>query len=199
MDLSRHAHRTLKRGFQPRRKSKSFHVSFRTFLTDQSQNHRRNPARLDARAQAKLRAALHEAGHFIAAKHFKVAEVSGLHPAGAGQFEGKTLYGSTAAFNEAVIGWCGPLAESRPGRTLKEWKDVSRVYWQLFTENKLSKEDTDLINRYADKRKTFERAVEIVAGAENEITQATASLFKQDSLFNFPWQSSQADTPLTMM
>ena len=144
------------------------------------------PASLDARAKAKLRAALHEAGHFIAAKHFGVAEVSGLHPVGVGQFAGKTVYGSTAAFNEAVIGWCGPLAESRPGRTLKEWKDVSGVYWQLFVENKLSKEDTDLINRHGDKRKSFNRAVEILADAENEITQATASLFKQDSLFNFP-------------
>ena len=74
------------------------------------------PASLDARAKAKLRAALHEAGHFIAAKHFGVAEVSGLHPVGVGQFAGKTVYGSTAAFNESVIGWCGPLAESRPGR-----------------------------------------------------------------------------------
>jgi hypothetical protein len=144
------------------------------------------PFKLDARAEAKLRAALHESGHYIAAKHFGVAEVSGLHPVGVGKFAGKTLYGSTAAFNEAVIGWAGPLAEQRPGRSLVEWKTASQTVWQMFTENQLSKADTDLINRHSDKRKSFNRAVEILADAENEITQATASLFKQDSLFNFP-------------
>lgn len=36
------------------------------------------------------------------------------------------------------------------------------------------------------KRKTFAQAVEILAGAENEIIKATSTLFKQDSLFNFP-------------
>jgi hypothetical protein len=145
------------------------------------------PPKLDARAQAKLRAALPEAGHFIAAKHFGVAEVSGLHRVGKSwQFAGKTLYGLTSAFNEAVIGWAGALAEQRPGRTLTEWKAASQTVWQMFAENQLSKADSDLINRQADKRKTFEHAVEILAGVENEITQATASLFKQDSLFNFP-------------
>jgi hypothetical protein len=134
------------------------------------------PVKLDARAQAKLRAALHEAGHFIAAKHFGVAEVAGLHRVGNSvQFTGKTLYGSTSAFNEAVIEWAGALAEQRPGRTSVEWKAASQTVWQMFTENQLSKADTDLINRHADKRKTFGCAVEILAGSENEITQATAS------------------------
>jgi hypothetical protein len=145
------------------------------------------PVKLDARQQAKLRAAIHEAGHFIAAKHFGVAEVSGLHPVGNSiQFAGKTVYSSTSAFNEAVIGWCGPLAQQRPGRKPQEWEDTAESVWQMFVENQLNKADTDLISRYGDERKTFTRAVEILADSESEIFQVATSLYNQDSLFNFP-------------
>ena len=142
---------------------------------------------LDARAQAKLRAALHEAGHFIAAKHFKVAEVSGLHRVGnAGTFTGKTVYSPTSAFNEAVIGWAGPLAGMMGGRTPGQWRADGKTVWEMFTANQLTKSDSDLIARYADKHKTFAQAVKILSDNFAAVTQAAVNLFKQDSLFNFP-------------
>lgn len=145
------------------------------------------PATLDERAQAKLRAAMHEAGHFVVAKHFKVAEVSGLHAVGnAGQFTGKTVYAPTTAFNEAVIGWAGPLAEAMIGKTPEQWKPACETVWEMFTENQLTKNDSDLINRQEDKRKTFGQAVKILTENFGQVGEVAINLFKQDSIFNFP-------------
>jgi hypothetical protein len=152
-----------------------------------SRKSKAKPALLDERAQAKLRAALHEAGHFIAAKHYNVAEVSGLHRVGnAGHFTGKTIYSPTSAFNEAVIGWAGALAETMLGKTPTQWETDCKTVWEMFTENQLTKNDSDLINRHADARKTFAQAVKILLDNFDETRQAAVNLFNQDSLFNFP-------------
>lgn len=45
------------------------------------------------------------AGHFVAAEHYGVVELSGLDRVGtSGQFSGKTVYGSTSVFNELASG-----------------------------------------------------------------------------------------------
>ena len=152
-----------------------------------SRKSKAKPPPLDAQAQAKLRAALHQAGHFIAAKHFKIAEVSGIHRVGsAGQFTGKTIYSPTSSFNEAVIGWSGPLAGMIGGRTPEQWKADCKTVWEMFTENQLTKNDSDLSNRHADKRKTFAQAVKILSDNFAATVQAAVNLFRRDSLFNFP-------------
>ena len=145
------------------------------------------PPPLDARTQAKLRAAFHEAGRFIAAKHFKVAEVSGLHPLAKGaRFAGKTIYSPTSPFNEAVIGWAGALAEMVFAHQPDKWEVIRQTAWEMFAENMLSKADSDLIASLKEKRKTFNAAAKIIKDNFDQTKDAALNLARFDSIHNFP-------------
>lgn len=101
----------------------------------------------DVLKQAKLRAAFHEAGRYIVTKHFRIAKVSGLRPIANGPlFVGKTLYSPTSPFNEAVIGWSGALAEMLFVIKSSKWIGTCKTVWEMFAENQLSKNDSDLIS-----------------------------------------------------
>jgi hypothetical protein len=140
---------------------------------------------LDELAQGKLRAAFHEAGQFIAAKHFGVAQASGLHRIGKStRFAGKTVYSPTSAFNVAVIGWAGALAEGVFVHRSGKWKAIQETVWQLFAENLLTKGDSDLISRHRDTRKTFAEAVKILADKYDDVKETAKELARLDSVFN---------------
>jgi hypothetical protein len=142
---------------------------------------------LDARSHAHVRAAFHEPGRFIAAEHYQVAEVSGLHPVANGSgFAGKTVYSPTTPFNDAVIGWSGALMEiyfvNQPG----EWSVTRKTDWQMVAKGQLSKSDSDLISRHPATRKTFNVAAKILESDFESVKQAADSLCRFNSVVNFP-------------
>jgi hypothetical protein len=135
--------------------------------------------------QAKLRVAFHEAGRFIVTKHLRIAKVSGLHPIADGPlFAGKTLYSPTSPFNEAVIGWSGALAEMVFVIKSAKWSSTCKTVWEMFAENQLSKNDSDLITRHEEKRKTFNAAVKIIEDNFGTLKQAALELVRFNSLRN---------------
>ena len=145
------------------------------------------PTQLDDRAKARLRAAMHEAGRFIVANHFGVAQAASVYPVGNGdQFIGKTIYSPTSPANEAVIGWAGPLAEMRLGKSPEQWQDDCNAVWEMFAANQLTKTDSDLINRHAEKKKSFAQAVKILSGQLDEITRTAIDIFRCGTSINFP-------------
>lgn len=142
---------------------------------------------LDARAQAHVRAAFHEAGRFIAAKHFGVAQVSGLHPVANGSgFTGKTVYAPTTPFNEAVIGWAGALIETYFANQPDKWTATRKTVWEMFAASQLTKSDSDLIGRNKEKRKTFNAAVKILESNFDQVKQTADWLCRFNSIVNFP-------------
>jgi hypothetical protein len=152
-----------------------------------SRGTKENSAELDELAQARLRASMHEAGQFIAAKHFKVALASVIQQAGkVARFKGKTHYSPTSAFNVAVIGWAGALGEAVFVYRSQDWKTIRETVWQMFAENQLSKGDSDLIVRHRDTRKTFAQASKILSDNYDELKQSAGTLARHDSIFNFP-------------
>jgi hypothetical protein len=142
---------------------------------------------LSPRDHARVRAAFHEAGRFIAAKHFKVAQVSGLHPLPNGsRFAGKTVYEATTPFNEAVIGWAGAIMEIYFANQPDKWGVTRKTVWEMFVENQLSKGDSDLISRHADKRKTFAAAVKIIKSNFEQTKEVADTLCRFGFVANFP-------------
>ena len=142
---------------------------------------------LSPRAHAHVRAAFHEAGRYIAAKHFKIAQVSGLYPlANGSQFVGKTVYEPTTPFNESVIGWAGAIMEIYFANQPDKWNVTRKTVWELFAKNQLSKSDSDLIGRHAEKRKTFAAAVKILKSNFGEIKEVADILCRFNSVINFP-------------
>lgn len=135
--------------------------------------------------QAKLRAAFHAAGRFIAAKHFRVAKGSSLRPIGNGaHFADETIYSPTSASNEAIIGWSGALAEMVFIIKSAQWKGTCKTVWEMFAEHQLSKNDSDLINHHEEKRETFNAAVKIIEDNFAELKQAALSLASSNSVLN---------------
>jgi hypothetical protein len=150
-----------------------------------SRGAKENDALLDELAQGKLRAAFHEAGQFIAAKHFRVAQASGLHRIGKStRFAGKTVFSPTSPFNTAVVGWAGALAEAVFVHRSDKWKAIQETVWQLFGENLLTKNDSDLIARHRDTRKTFAQATKILTDNYDELKETAKELARLDSAFN---------------
>jgi hypothetical protein len=136
----------------------------------------------------KTRAAFHEAGRFIAAKHFEVAQVTQIWSIGYPilRYAGRTTYTKTSPFNESVIGWSGGLGEMMQDKTLPQWEKECETVLEMFNANELTKADTDLINRHGDKRKTFKAAIKILAQNFKQVAEVAQILVEQDSFFAFP-------------
>jgi hypothetical protein len=81
------------------------------------------------RADDLRRAAYHEAGHVIAARHFKLYAWADVFPTGTKKpreektFIGRTYHQHTTPFREAVIGWAGLIATDIPTdpEALTDW------------------------------------------------------------------------------
>lgn len=142
---------------------------------------------LDARANAHVRAAFHEAGRFVAAKHFGIAEVSVLNPVANGSgFAGKTIYTPTTPFNEAVIGWTGALIETYFANQPDKWPVTRKTVWEMFAANQLTKGDSDLIGRHKERRKTFNVAVKILESNFGQVKETADWLCRYNAIVSFP-------------
>lgn len=135
----------------------------------------------------KTRAAFHEAGRFIAAKHFEVAQVTQIWSIGypIRRYGGRTTYAKTSPFNESVIGWSGALGEVMQDKTPRQWANDCETVLEMFNANQLTKADADLINRHGERSKTFKAAIKILAQNFKPVSEVAQILVEQDSFFAF--------------
>ncbi|MCX6923422.1 MAG: hypothetical protein NT154_09480 [Verrucomicrobia bacterium] len=86
-----------------------------------------NAMELLSEQRDKWQTACHEAGHYVAAKHFAVHERAYIQRVGKATlgnkaYIGKTEYRQTTPFREAVIGWAGLIATDLADMRLAEWR-----------------------------------------------------------------------------
>jgi len=136
-------------------------------------------------ASDKARAAFHEAGHWVVARHFGAAGSCWIIERGTPTKENKAFTGQTefkvktTPFREAVIGWAGDLGEAAYDEDLNRCKDLDRwreevemreddMIWDYCEDyearpDELSATDIESINGHPWKRRTFKTAIEIIA------------------------------------
>jgi hypothetical protein len=109
--------------------------------------------------------AFHEAGHFLAAKHFKlqahveVVDTGEAPTLESGSFEGTmTINLATTPFRSAVIAWAGPLAEALAAQGPEEWRCFLEMFYSLSVDSDFigfSSADRAAILRHSMRRRAF--------------------------------------------
>ncbi len=115
--------------------------------------------------------AFHEAGHFVVAHHFGVADYCYIKHRGTPtderlSFTGQTKWLSATPFRNAVVGWAGVLGESAHDRDPDIWKDECEAIWDLHNPEdpavEMSATDLAAVNSHPWKLRAFNTAVQII-------------------------------------
>jgi len=134
-------------------------------------------------AEHKRDCAFHEAGHCVAAAHFELTWRSSIWRVhkklrwGERFYSGITFRQTTTKFNEAVIGWAGPIAELQQDGELPYALDPELVKDELGGE--LSPSDAASINCHRQKQRTFETAANIIRDHRHDLEKIERRLLRQ--------------------
>jgi hypothetical protein len=128
-------------------------------------------------AHDKRNAAFHEAGHCIAAKHFRLDAHAYIVRVGEPTEENKAYLGRTyyqrqrsTKFRKAVITWSGLIAEYLADKPLNEWPDEDIDMFEDCTfPDEHSATDQDGLNSHAQWRRAMKTAWRIVVNRRDEV------------------------------
>ena len=134
-------------------------------------------------AEHKRDCAFHEAGHCVAAAHFELtwrSYIWRVHKKlrwGEMFYSGITYRQATTNFNEAVIGWAGPIAELQQDGELPYALSPELFKDELGGE--LSPSDDASIKCHRQKQRTFDTAANIIRDHWHDLEKIARRLIRQ--------------------
>jgi hypothetical protein len=133
-------------------------------------------------------AAFHEAGHCIAAIHFKlqadayilrVRDPSFEQPA----YAGATFHHRTTPFRRAVIGWAGPIAQSLHKVPLADWPVESFEDFQDYMESggieEQGQTDNEAMTGHPQQRRALKCAWNIIVSKRDMVARIADRLMRE--------------------
>lgn len=136
-------------------------------------------------ARDKRNAAFHEAGHYIAAKHFGLFSFACLYRVPnptehERTYRGRTTYQRTTPFREAVIGWSGPIAEYLADSDLETWPDEDlETFEDCHCYEQYSATDEQAMHAHPQRWRAIKTAWRIVVTRRVEVVAAANAMLRK--------------------